>query len=200
MIRRLSVLLSGLAVVGALAGCGVPSDREPRALPADEVPADLLAIDPVTTTTTVPVGVSTRVRIFLVGGGGGGGAERLVPVERPVQAPATVERVLSALISGPDRVEAARGLRSAILPGTIVNSVEVESNLAIVDLVKSNIARNPTDLILALAQMVYSATELPGVGGVRFTLDGERATVPIGSGIQSTAPVGRAAYAAYAPL
>ena len=198
MIRRLSVLVSGLAVVGALAGCGVPSDRAPRALPAGEVPAELLAADPITTTSTVPVGTSTRVRIYLVGGAGT--SERLVPVERSVQSPATVERVLSTLISGPNREEAARGLRSAILPGTIVNTALVESNIAIVDLVKSAIARNTTDLILAIAQMVYSATELQGVGGVRFTLDGERAEVPIGSGIQSTAPVGRAAYAAYAPL
>jgi spore germination protein GerM len=197
MIRRLSVLSLGLSLVGALAGCGVPTDSVPRALPAGEVPADLVAVDPVTTTSTVPVGTSTRVRIYLVGGGGT--AERLVPVERSVQAPATVERVLSALVSGPNREEAGRGLRSAILPGTIVNSALVESNIAIVDLVKSAIAVN-ADLILALAQMVYSATELPGVGGVRFTLDGERAEVPTGSGIQSETPVGRASYAAYAPL
>ncbi|MGH9036700.1 MAG: GerMN domain-containing protein, partial [Acidimicrobiia bacterium] len=75
----------------------------------------------------------------------------------------------------------------------------VESNIAIVDLVNKAIAAN-ADLILALAQMVYSATELSGVGAVRFTLDGERAEVPTGSGIQSTTPVGRAAYIAYAPL
>jgi spore germination protein GerM len=75
----------------------------------------------------------------------------------------------------------------------------VESKIAIIDLVNSAIANN-ADLILALAQMVYSATELPGVGGVRFTLDGKRAEVPTGSGIQSTTPVGRASYAAYAPL
>lgn len=197
MIRRRLLLLIGLSMVGALAGCGVPTDSVPRALPAGEVPADLVAVDPVTTTSTVPVGTSTRVRIYLVGGGGA--AERLVPVERSVQSPATVERVLSALVSGPNREEAGRGLRSAILPGTIVNSALVESNIAIVDLVKSAIAVN-ADLILALAQMVYSATELPGVGGVRFTLDGERAEVPTGSGIQSETPVGRASYAAYAPL
>jgi spore germination protein GerM len=198
MSRRVFVLVLCLSMAGALAGCGLPSDSAPRALPAGEVPAELLAIDPITSTSTVPVGTSTRVRIYLVGGGGA--SDRLVPVERSVQSPPTVERVLSALISGPDRVEAGRGLRSAILPGTIVNSVLVESNIAIVDLVKSPIAANTTDIILAIAQMVYSATELQGVGGVRFTLDGERAKVPTGSGIQSEAPVGRAAYATYAPL
>lgn len=197
MIRRLSVLLLGLSLVGGLAGCGVPTDSAPRALPAGVVSADLLAVDPVTTTSTVPVGTSTRVRIYLVGGAGA--AERLVPVERPVQSPATAERVLSALVSGPNREESARGLRSAIRPGTIVNSARVESNIAIVDLVNSAVAAS-ADLILALAQMVYSATELPGVNAVRFTLDGERAEVPTGNGIQSTAPVGRASYAAYAPL
>jgi spore germination protein GerM len=198
MIRRASALWLGLCMVGALAGCGVPADSAPRALPADEVPAELLAIDPITTTSTVPVGTSSRVRIYLIGGDGP--AERLVAVERPVQSPPTVERVIAALISGPNREESGRGLRSAILPGTIVNSVLVESNIAIVDLVKSAIAVNNIDLIVAIAQMVYSATELQGVGGVRFTLDGVRAKVPTASGIESTGPVGRAAYATYAPL
>jgi len=201
MSRRLPALLvAGLFLAGALAGCGVTTDRAPRALDLDEVPAELLAADPVTTTTTVPVGTSTRIRIYLVGGGAGGGRERLVAVERSVQAPATVERAISSLISGTNREEATRGLRSAILPATIVNSVEVESNIAIIDLVESAIAQNPIDLIIALAQMVYSATELPGVGGVRITLDGKRASVPTGSGIQSTTTLGRASYAAYAPL
>jgi spore germination protein GerM len=199
MSRRVLVLALGLYGAAALAGCGVPSDSAPRALPGDAVPAELLASDPVSTTTTVPVGTSTRVRIYLVGGGGA--SEHLVAVERLVQAPPTVERVLSALIRGPNREEAGRGLRSAILPGTILNSALVESNIAIVDLVKSAIAVNSsTDLILALAQMVYSATELQGVGGVRFTLDGDRAKVPTGTGIQSETPVSRASYAAYAPL
>jgi spore germination protein GerM len=197
MIRRLTVGLVGLALAGTLSGCGVPTDAAPRALPAGAVSADLLASDPVTTSTTVPVGTSTRIRIYLVGGGGD--TERLVASERPVQSPATVERALSALVSGPNREESARGLRSAIRPGTIVNSARVESNIAIVDLVNSAIAAN-ADLILALAQIVYSATELPGVNAVRFTIDGLRAEVPTGSGIQSTTPVGRAAYATYAPL
>jgi spore germination protein GerM len=197
MIRRLTVGLVGLGLAGTLSGCGVPTDAAPRALPAGAVSADLLASDPVTTSTTVPVGTSTRIRIYLVGGGGD--TERLVPSERPVQSPATVERALSALVSGPNREESARGLRSAIRPGTIVNSARVESNIAIVDLVNSAIAAN-ADLILALAQIVYSATDLPGVNAVRFTIDGLRAEVPTGSGIQSTTPVGRAAYATYAPL
>jgi spore germination protein GerM len=197
MIRRLTVGLVGLALAGTLSGCGVPTDAAPRALPAGAVSADLLASDSVTTSTTVPVGTSTRIRIYLVGGGGD--TERLVASERPVQSPATVERALSALVSGPNREESARGLRSAIRPGTIVNSARVESNIAIVDLVNSAIAAN-ADLILALAQIVYSATELPGVNAVRFTIDGLRAEVPTGSGIQSTTPVGRAAYATYAPL
>jgi spore germination protein GerM len=146
----------------------------------------------------VPLGSTARVRVYLVGGVE---AERLVPVERTVQAPADVERVLAQLALGPNREEEGRGLRSAILPGTVINSVLVESNIAIVDLPKGrSIARQGTDFILALAQMVYTATELSGVGGVRFTLDGERANVPNGTGVETAGPIGRVSYAAYAPL
>lgn len=194
MRRLLAVLILG----GALAGCGVPTDSVPRALPEDEVPAELLAIDPVTTTSSAPLGQTTRVRVFLIGGRGD--AERLVPVERTIQAPATVERVLAQLTLGPNREEEARGLRSAILPGTVINSVLVESSLAIIDLAKGRgISVSGTDRILALAQMVYSATELRDVGGVRFTVDGTRAETPTGTGVLTSGPVGRAAYAAYAP-
>jgi spore germination protein GerM len=187
-----------LALALALVGCGVPTDDSPRALPDDIVPAELVAANPVTTTTSVPLGSTARVRVFFVGGVD---TERLVPVDRTVQAPADVERVLAQLALGPNREETSRGLRSAILPGTVINSVLVESNIAIVDLAKGHsVSRPGTDFILALAQMVYTATELPGVGGVRFTLDGQRANVPNATGVETAGAVGRGSYAAYAPL
>lgn len=196
MSRRLFlVLVSALVLAGA--GCGVPTDGGPRALPDDAVPSDLLALDPITTTTTVPVGFSTSVRIYLVGGPIG--SERLVSVERAVQTPATVERILDQLTLGPTPDETERGLRSALLPGTTVNSVLVESGIAVVDLAEKALAVIGTDYILALAQLVYTATELQSVGAVRFTVDGRRASVPTGTGEETPTAVGRATYAAYGP-
>lgn len=191
--------LAGLALLlVAGAGCGVPTDGEPVALPEAVVPSDLLTNNPVTTTTTVPAGSTTRVRVFLISGGVG--AERLVPVDRVVQAPTTVERVMAQLTLDPTRDEKARGLRNAVLPGTVINSVLIESGIAIVDLAEGPISVGGVDeQILALAQMVYSATELREIGAVRFTVEGVRAGIPDASGVQSTAPVGRAAYATYAP-
>lgn len=195
---RLRLLLGLLSVLVLAAGaCGVPTDGGPRALPEGAVPPELLAIDPITTTSTVPVGFSTTVRIYLVGGPVG--SERLVSVERAVQTPATAERVLDQLTLGPTPDETERGLRSALLPGTRVNSVLVESSIAVVDLVEQAIAVIGTDYILALAQLVYTATELQSVGAVRFTVDGRRASVPTGTGEETPTPVGRAAYAAYGP-
>ncbi|MGH9040077.1 MAG: GerMN domain-containing protein [Acidimicrobiia bacterium] len=192
-------LALALALALMLSGCGVPTDGQPVALGEGVVPPDLLGNDPVTTTTTVPAGSTARVRVYLLGGGVG--AERLVPVDRVVQAPATVERVMSQLTLEPTREEKARGLRNAVLPGTVINSVLIESNIAIVDLAEGPISVGGVDeQILALAQMVYSATELREIGAVRFTVEGVRAGIPDASGVQSTAPVGRAAYATYAPL
>jgi len=193
--RRLAVP-AVLAALSLLAGaaCGAPVDDQPRALRPQDVPYDLLAADPVSTTTTLQSAVSSRVTIFLVGGTG-----RLVPVERSVPAPASVERVVRALLNGPTDDEIGRGLRSAVNPATTVLSAPVEAGIAIIDLSDDFAVGAAPEVIVALAQIVYTATSLGGVGGVRFTLEGQPAEIPTGDGSGTTAPVGRASYASFAP-
>lgn len=183
------------AVLNALlaAACGAPTDDAPRALPANDVPFGLLAPDPASTTTVHPA-ASSEVTIYLAG------PERLVPVERRVPAPASVEKVVRALLTGPTDAEARRGLRSAINPGTTVLSAPVEAGIATIDLSGDFAVGAGPEQIVALAQVVYTATELGGVVGVRFTLGGRPAEVPDGDGTLSQTPLGRAAYASFAPL
>lgn len=177
-----------------LAACGAPTDEAPRALPANDVPFGLLAPDPSATTTTVHPAASSEVTIYLAG------RERLVPVERRVPAPASVEKVVRTLLTGPTDAEARRGLRSAINPGTTVLSAPVEAGIATIDLSGDFAVGAGPEQIVALAQVVYTATSLGGVVGVRFTLGGRPAEVPDGDGTLSQAPLGRAAYASFAPL
>lgn len=192
MRRAVAFALGALLVSAA---CGVRTDVRPRALPADEVPFGLLASDPTSTTSTVPAGSSSRVIIFLVAG------DNLVKAERVVAAPASVEKVLKALVSGPLDAERTRGLTTAINPATMVLGAFVESEIATIDLSRDfAIGSTTQQAIVALAQIVYTATELANVTGVRFTLDGSPAQVPTGDGTTTSAPVGRATYASYAPL
>lgn len=190
-----TIIRAVLVTLLAGAACGAPIDDQPRALPPGDVPYGLLAADPVSTTTTLPSATSSRVTIFLVGGSG-----RLVAVERPVLAPASVERVVRALLNGPTDEEVRRGLRSAVNPATTMLSAPVEAGIAIIDLSGDFAVGTGPEVIVALAQIVYTATALGGVGGVRFTLEGRPAEIPTGDGSGTTAPVGRAAYASFAPL
>jgi spore germination protein GerM len=52
-----------------------------------------------------------------------------------------------------------------------------------------------------VAQLVYTATNIPGVVGVTFELSGQPVQVPAGNGqlVPASTPVGKADYAEQAP-
>jgi spore germination protein GerM len=56
------------------------------------------------------------------------------------------------------------------------------------------------DQSLAIAQVVFTATQQPGVTGVRFEIDGKPIDVPTAAGVQVPGPVNRASYQTQAPL
>jgi len=56
------------------------------------------------------------------------------------------------------------------------------------------------DQTFAIAQVVYTATQQPGVTGVSFEIAGQGIQVPTASGVQVSRPVGRADYAPQAPV
>lgn len=190
--RRLAVLVVAIAATA----CGVPTDEAPRALPAGDVPLGLLDVESSTTTSMVPVASSSRVTVFLVS------SDRLVKAERVVVAPASVEKVVKALVNGPSETERSLGLASAVNPATTVVSATMEATeIVTIDLSGDfEVGTTTQQIIVALAQIVFTATELEGVTGVRFSIDGERRQVPTGDGTLTSAPVGRVAYASYAPL
>ena len=190
---RLRLLLALLAVFGlAAAGCGVPTDRTARDLPESDVPFGLLAAEAPTTTTSTAPSRPEPVTVFLIGRDG-----RLVGVGRQVTSPLSVEKVVAELLKGPTSEERRKGLRTGLAPETLVLSTSISDNIANIDL--GGPVATGTQQLVALAQIVYSATELEGVNGVRFTYQGTRANVLTEQG--STAfPVGRAQYPSLAPL
>ena len=56
------------------------------------------------------------------------------------------------------------------------------------------------DQTLAIAQVVYTVTQQPGVTGVTFAIGGKAIEVPTAAGAQVPGPVGRADYLPQAPL
>lgn len=190
--RALWLPLTLVAVAAlALTSCGVPTDEAPQALPRQNVPFHLLnppnAAQGTSTTGKVPV------QIYLVRG------TALFPVSRLSSPPGSLQHVLDALLTGPTTDEVAAGLRTAIGQQITLRSAGLAYGLAVVDL-SSNFGQIVGhEQILAVAQIVFTATALPGVTAVDFELDGKPVPVPTGEGALVQRSLTRADFPALAP-
>lgn len=190
--------MRSLRVVAAVAiattlGCGVPRDPEPRELSEDAVPFGLLAPETTQTTEAVSEPAASAV-VYLLRG------DRLSPVPRQVEAPVSPSRLLLALVEGPTTEEAQAGFRTAISSETRIRGVTSVAGVVTVELSSQFVEVTGQDQILAIAQIVFTATESGGAGAVRFRLDGEPVEIPRADGTLTSAPLTRADYAALAPL
>lgn len=185
-------LLAGLGalVVAAAAGCGLPDDDRPRVIAPDDAPRDL---EPSTTTT--PEGGRDRVDLYFVDRQSG----VLRAVRRQVEA-ATSSGVLAALLQGPG--DGAGDLTTSIPSDTVVNSTRLDGNTLIVDLGPQDggiVGIGAVEQLQAFAQIVFTATALPEVEDVRFTLEGSPLAATTTDGAVSDRPVDRTDYRSLAP-
>jgi spore germination protein GerM len=192
--RVVAVVALGLAAVTAGAACGIPPDDHATLAAPDSVPFDLLGQAPSVTATTLPFAQTEKATLFLVQG------ERLAPVQRELPAPVSVDTILEALAAGPTATEVQLGLRTAILAPGLMKSGGVSGGIATIDLGQPFTEIAGRDQIVALAQIVSTVTGLPGVGRVRFTLDGQPVGILRGDGAVTTDTVSRDDYATLAPV
>ena len=201
--RRITVALVAAAVVtlAALAGCGVPADGEPQAIPRADLPPDLLDPNPGSNTTLPESAGTTTVDVFLL-------EElservRLVAVDREVNQATDLNERLATLFGGATEAEVEVGITSTIprdtdLLGVTTNRAQRE---VIIDLSDDIFTIEGEALAQAFAQMVWTATE-PDAGGyqrVRFFVEGEPTTVLLGNGTETEDPVTRVAYVRFEP-
>jgi spore germination protein GerM len=182
------VLLAALA--SALVACGVRAESDARFVDNEQVPFDLL--DGTTTRpspTAAPEGATSSIELCFVDGD-----DRLVPSSRPARPGAEVAEVTQQLAEGPNRLEAAVGLRSALPDGAVAGRVESAGGIAEVDLVPSFTDIGGEQQLLAIAQVVCTLTARPGIGQVAFTLDGSPIAVPRGDASTTTDPLTRDDY------
>jgi spore germination protein GerM len=123
--------------------------------------------------------------VFLVGQNGA-----LVEVQRTEVAVEDAQDLLDALLKAPTNTEANHGLRSAVPPGTKATAV-TRRDVAIVDLESQFLSAARTEQALAVAQIVYTMTSIPGISTVRFLLDGEAVDIPRSDGTLTRSPLGR---------
>jgi hypothetical protein len=167
--RRAVRLVLGVAIV---AGCGIQTDDQPRAIPGAEPVAGAAAGGGAASGGTL--------RIYLVAPG----EQRLL---RSVPRSATTaQNLIEILLDGPNEEELQAGWISQIPADTQLLNLNTRGTTLFLDLTADLTALPATVQPQALAQIVYTAAELEGVTGVQITIDGEAQPLPKGNGDATT--------------
>jgi spore germination protein GerM len=186
------------AVSLLLGACSVPTDKQAHVVPNDQVPFGLA--EPATTTTaatttTVPIDpfptttVGTElVRLYFAQD------TQFVAVVRRLPRPVTLQAVVEGLAGGPHPPEEPGNLRS-VLGNSDVKGVVLRAGIAAVQLDARFGELPPSEQRLAVAQLVLTLTDRPGVGQVTFQVGDQAADVPRPSGALTKAAVSRDDYA-----
>lgn len=164
-----------LAVLAAV-GCGVQSDATPRDLPETERALDVAD-------AAANIDASGADRVYLVGPG----EDRLL---RSVQRDATsVAELVDILLIGPNDDEIQAQFSSAIPSTTELLGARTQGQNLTVDLSADIVDLDTQNLTRAVAQIVYTATELAGIETVQIEVDGERLSAPTPGGSTTTDPL-----------
>jgi spore germination protein GerM len=176
--RALTLLLIAPFVV---ASCGISSDAGPREVSqADQQNLGGVA--------DLPGGVATgTARIYLLAPSGPGRSSALQPVARDVAE--LPMNVLEALFLGPNVDELAKQFRTAIPVGTRVLSARPQGTTLRVDVSKELLQLSGDDLVDALAQIVFTASDLDQVTAVQLLVEGASQQWPAGNGELQSAPL-----------
>jgi len=151
----------------ALTGCEAPSG------PVEVDPA-LVPFDVGRSPSPSPGAQIRTIIVYLVRGG------RLEPVGRTVASSASDTQVaMGALLRGPTTEERDAGFASAIPTVVRLLSVTLSGSIAQVDLAEEfQGPAAPGDVVLRVAQVVWSLVALPDVTAVRFSIEGTPISVP----------------------
>jgi hypothetical protein len=177
-VRRLTTLVFVVTVVAA---CGIPVDSAPEVVEL-EVAAAADAGGPI-------LGDLAAVSIYLVRDAS------LVNVTRDLPAPPTLEIVVDSLLGPVTEPEQRSGLRTAIPRATEILAIDEDGATLHVDLSPEFAVVGGEEEVLAVAQIVMTATSIEGIELVAFQLEGVPTDVPVADGALSDDPVGAEDYA-----
>jgi hypothetical protein len=187
--------VAAVALALVVSGCGVPTGGEPRTIDAAEVPYGLAEPTPTPSAAPSPEATRDPSRVFLVGAG-----DQLVARTRELggaDREARLEALLSALADGPTTGERDEQLSTALPPSVRLTVGGLSGGTAVVDIAGPADAPSGVASRRAVAQIVLTATSMPGVDRVRLTLDGEPVEAPLPSGQLTSAPLTAADYGAF---
>jgi len=177
-LRTLAACCAAAALFGA---CGIANDESPRDIP----PLEQLQLGVNTDRGAGDARGSSR--IYLLAPAAAGQTALLEPVARDVDE--TPAALLEALFSGPNAAELADQFRSAMPDGTTLRSAQVQRGVLVVDVSGQLLQLSGGDVVDALAQVVFTASEVQGVRSVRVLVDGNPRQWPTGNGELRDAPL-----------
>lgn len=169
--RSLVACLIASASLGATA-CGVSTDSAPRDLPEEE---RTIAISGPSSGAVA----SGADRIYLVGPG----EDRLLRSVPREAIPGL--NLMEILLLGPNGNEIAAQYSTVIPSGTALLSTRSQGSFLFIDLSEQITELTGASLTQALAQLVYTATELDGIEAVQLTVNGEDQSWPKANGTTS---------------
>ena len=189
-VRRSAAVLA-LAV---LAGCGVPTGGEPSTIAPTDVPYGLASPSPSPTPTAPPEAKVDASRVHWVTAD-----NVLVPRVREVGGATRRDRLaylLEQLAAGPTRDEREEQLSTALPPEVRISVTGMDGGTATIDL--DGFAQAPAGVSgrRAVAQIVLTATSVPGVEAVLLELAGEPIEAPLPAGELTARPLTEQDYAA----
>lgn len=201
---RASVLRAAtVALALASVACGVRTDDEPQEISEDNVPEDLHDDDVTSaagsdTADTEEPGQPVTVWFLETVEG----EEQLKDVQRTVPRPPTDKGILEALLlEPPDESERAFGITTAIPSSTtLAGAPEREGDgVLVINLTEGIYDVQSDELVNAYAQVVCTATEIPGIRAVRFEVEGAPAGGLDGNGQVPNGPLACESYARLLP-
>jgi len=170
----LLVAVVGLATIG-LAGCGIDDDAAPQRISEANRPN-------LTSTESETAGPTSGTdRIYLLAPESPNDVQRLRPVSRDVGDSATQR--LQSLFGLLTIVEVNARLRTAVPDGLTLHSAVLQtSGTLIVDVSDQLLDLTSSNLVDAVAQIVFTASEVRDVQRVDLLVDGEARQWPAGDG------------------
>ena len=179
--RRALAGAFSLLIATVAAGCGIATDDGPRDIPA----ADQVELG-VGSDSNAGAAIGTA-RVYFLSPEVVGQAALLKSVARDVAE--TPTSLLQALLAGPNQTEQANQFRTALPVGTELLDARRQGFVLRVDLSADVLELSGQVLITALAQIVFTASEIAGVRGVTIMVGGADQQWPVGSGALTSTPL-----------
>ena len=174
-LRAITAALAALAVLTALSGCGIDNDAAPRDIADGSRPN-------VTSSANQTTGASRGTdRIYLLAPDALNDARHLRPATRDVGESATQR--LNSLFGALTISDVGARLRTAIPDGLRLRSAGLQNNgTLVVDVSDQMLDLSSSTLIDAVAQIVFTASEVQGVQRVELVVNGKARQWPAGDG------------------